>query len=142
MSMTTRKIALLLFLGLVLGLTGILATDWTSWWLAPIHHLGRYQTFHVAAHFSIFASVVMLYGQPKRSALPLVALVLAGSVGVEVIQVVLSGIMPTRHMLLDSLFDLTVDWAGASMGWAALAVARQQISLRRAGGTSGAVSRS
>jgi hypothetical protein len=112
--MSFRYLFLVAFLGVVLALAGLLAVHETIWWLAPVRWLSQYQIFHIAAHFSIFAGVVALYGPQKPGA---VWLVLGGGVLIELVQFVAGSRSWTMPTLLDSVFDLAVDVTGAAVGW-------------------------
>lgn len=115
--MSVRHLILVVFMGVVLALAGLLALGWPIWWLTPIHWLGQYPLFHIVGHFSIFAGVVFLYGPQKRKGFRLWVIVLSGSILLECIQIAAAGVSLTRPLLLDSLFDVVVDSAGAAGGW-------------------------
>jgi hypothetical protein len=110
--MSFRYLFLVAFLGVVLIFAALLAMDETMWWLAPVEWLSHYQVFHVVAHFSIFAGVVALYGPQKRGVL---WVVLGGGILIELVQFVAGGFSMTIPSLLDSLFDIAVDVAGAAV---------------------------
>lgn len=118
--MTFRNLITFAFLGWVLTFVAILTLDWSAWWLTPLHTLGRYQLFHVVAHFSIFAGVVALYAPHKRNTVWLWIIVVTGAVMVEVIQMTLGNVILTRALLTDSIFDIAVDLAGAATCWIVL----------------------
>jgi hypothetical protein len=112
--MSFRYLFLVAFLGVALVFAGLLATHEAFWWFAPVRWLSHYQIFHIAAHFSIFAGVVALYGPQKPGA---VWLVLGGGVLIELVQFVAGSRSWTMPTLLDSVFDLAVDVTGAAVGW-------------------------
>ncbi len=112
--MSFRYLFLVVFLGVVFVFAALLAMDEALWWLAPVEWLSDYQIFHVAAHFTIFAGVVALCGLQKRAT---VWLVLGGGVLIELVQFVAGGLSLTMSSLLDSLFDIAVDMAGAAACW-------------------------
>jgi hypothetical protein len=112
--MSFRYLFLVAFLGVVLVFAGLLATHEAFWWLTPVRWLSRYQIFHIAAHFTIFAGVVALYGPRKPG---VVWLVLGGGVLIELVQFVAGGRSWAVPTLFDSVFDLAVDSAGAAVGW-------------------------
>ncbi len=72
----------------------------------------------MAGHFSIFASVVILYGPPRKIG-RLALLVVGGGVLLELVQLAVSGCALSGPGLIDSAFDLTVDVMGAVACWGA-----------------------
>jgi hypothetical protein len=121
--MSFRYLFLAAFLGVVLVFAALLATREAFWWFAPVRWLSRYQIFHIAAHFSIFAGIVALYGPRKPG---VVWLVLGGGILIEVVQFVAGGRPWTMSTVLDSVFDLAVDSAGAAVGWYVLTQRRHR----------------
>ena len=115
--MSVRYLFLLAFLGFVLAFAAVLAIDPALWWLTPVRWLGRYQLAHVVGHFSIFAGVVFLYGPQKHDPARLWVFVLGGGILLELIQIAAGGFSLTRLKVLDSLFDVVVDCAGAVVCW-------------------------
>lgn len=98
-------------MGSLIVLAGLLAAGWPVWWLMPIHWLGRYPLFHVAAHFGIFAGLGLLY-QPQRHGVKSWLFVFTGGVVLEMAQVLAGRLPLTTQVLSDSLFDVMVDAAG------------------------------
>lgn len=113
--MTARHLFVFVFLSFVFVSAGLLAMGWSIWWLRPIQWLGRYQLFHIVAHFSIFAGVVFLIYPQKHSRLWTVTL--GGAVILEIVQLGAGGFVLTRSLLLDSMFDIAVDMMGAAVCW-------------------------
>ena len=134
--MSVRSLFPFAFLGFVLACAGVLAMGWPIWWLAPVDWLSRYQLFHVVAHFSIFAGIVILYGPQKKGAIRLWVFVGSGGVLLELVQIAADGFSLTRSRLLDSLFDMGVDCAGAGVCWLMLAQHRRRRMLSAANGKS------
>jgi hypothetical protein len=124
--MSVRYLILFAFLGFVLACAWLLAMGRTIWWLAPVHWLGRYQVFHVVAHFSIFAGLAILYGHQKQDSIRLWVFVLSGSVLLELVQMAAGGLSLTKSLLLDSVFDIVVDVAGAAVSWLMLTRRRRK----------------
>ncbi|MBN1564935.1 MAG: hypothetical protein JXA10_13895 [Anaerolineae bacterium] len=114
--MSIRYVLLAVFLGIVFVFAGVLAQGWMLWWLTPVHWLSRYQLFHLVAHFSIFAGVVMLYPQ-RGGAIQLWVIVLSGSIALELVQIAVGGFALTKPLLLDSLFDIAIGVMGAVVCW-------------------------
>ena len=127
---TLRHLLAVTFLGVVLVLAGLLARGWSTWWLLPLLWLGEFQLFHIVAHFSIFAGIVLLVAPHTRSAIWLWALILAGGVLVEFVQIAAGGFILTRPLLHDCLFDVLVDMTGAAVSWLGLWV-RQSLRCQR-----------
>jgi hypothetical protein len=115
--MSVRYLFLVAFLGGVFVLAGLLALDWAIWWLTPLEWLSRYQVFHLVAHFSIFAGVVILYRPQVHGGIRLALIVFSGGVILEVVQIAAGGFPLTTPLLLDSLLDIVVDVAGAAVCW-------------------------
>jgi hypothetical protein len=115
--MSTRHLLLVGLLGVVLVFAALSTSDAAVWWLAPLEWLSHYQIFHIIAHSSVFAGVVALYGPQKRG---LFWLVLGGGVAIELVQFAGNGFSMDMPELLDSLFDLAVDLAGAAACWLVL----------------------
>lgn len=130
--MPVRYLLVCAFLVFVLACTGLLATDVKTWWLAPVHWLGRYPLFHVIAHSGIFAGVVFLYRpQDHNSGLWLWVIVFSGSLLLELIQIAVGGFSLTKPLLLDSVLDIVVDVAGALVCWILLTRQRRTRSAQK-----------
>jgi hypothetical protein len=78
---------------------------------------GRYQAFHVVAHFGIFAGVVLFYYPQQHSGIRLWIIVVSGSVLLEWVQVAVGGFSLIKPLLFDSFLDIAVDIAGAAVCW-------------------------
>lgn len=118
--MSKRYLIAGIFLGLVFALAGLLNLGWSIWWLKPLQWLGRFQWFHIVAHFSIFAGVVFLTYPQKRTWF----FVLGGAVIIELVQLAAAGFVLTRSLFFDSSFDIVVDLIGAGVCWLMLALRR------------------
>jgi hypothetical protein len=121
--MSFRNLFLTAFLGVVLVFAALLSMHERMWWLAPLRWLSHYPLFHIVAHFSIFAGVVVLYGPQKPG---VVWLALGGGVLVELVQFVAGGRVWAMSTLLDSLFDVATDLAGAATAWYVLTQRRHR----------------
>jgi hypothetical protein len=107
----TRRVLPFIFLADLIVLAALLAGDAAIWWLFPIEWLGRFELFHVAAHFAIFAGVAWLYPAQGRGVW-LWLLVLIGGGLIEVAQLTTIRSL-NAALLFDSAFDLGVDASGA-----------------------------
>lgn len=126
--MSFRYLFLSAFLGVVLVFAALLAMHIRIWWLAPLRWLSHYPLFHIVAHFSIFAGVVVLYG-PQRPGV--FWLVLGGGVLVEFVQFMAGSRSRAMSTLLDSIFDVAVDSAGAAVAWYVLTQHRHRKTVAR-----------
>lgn len=77
--------------------------------------VGPIPTVPYRGHFGIFAGVVMLYGPSKRNSVWLWLLVLGGGILLELVQITVGDLALTKPLLLDSVFDVVVDVAGAAV---------------------------
>jgi hypothetical protein len=118
--LVNRRLITTLGLVFLVGFAGVLAMGWSPWFLRPLRWLGEYQAFHIVAHFSIFACLIL----SSRGA-RFWRLALGGGALIELAQITVGGFALTRPLVQDCLFDLAIDLIGAASAWAYLAYRRR-----------------